>query len=210
METTQVTNAEQTTEKKFNYPLSASVKNALTGASINGFDAEKNQVEVRMADASYLKLQVADKTAEFLKNNPDMPKLQIQDVKNHSLQLGKTFIELTPDAVKYLNSKYQDKSIKIPETLKINGADVTFSDEQRAALGAGKTVNIGKVGTAKEEQFIMVNPNDTSKMLVMKATKEVPRYENKQNAAQSETTAEPTKKAEQRVRKAPAVKGPGL
>jgi hypothetical protein len=206
METTQV-NAQEGTEKKFNYPLSAAVKNALTGATIEGYDPEKNNIEVRLANASYLKLQVADKTGEYLKNNPDMPKLQIKDVKNHSLELGKTFIELTPDAVKFLNTKFMEKSVSIPEKLKINKEEVTLSPEQRKDLGTGKSVNIGAIGKGKEDVYLMLNPSDDKKIMVLNAKSVAEPVQKAQAQGQAETSAA---KQEPKVKKAVTAKGPGL
>lgn len=202
------------TEKKFNYPLSSNVKNALTGASITGYEPEKKNVEVRMADASYLKLQVTDRTADYLKNNPEMPKLQIKDVKMQSLELGKTFIELTPDAVKFLNGKFQEKSLSIPEKLKIGKDEITLTPDQRKDIGSGKPVNIGKLGNGKDDLVLMINPNENNKIIVMKAFKEaVPQVIEKSQApgqSMSANTDEKQIKQEQRIRREPATKGQSL
>ena len=138
------TTANQQTEDKkdFKYPLSQAVKNAFTGATIEGYNPENKSVEVRMADASYHKLKVSDQSAAYLSQNTDMPKLHIKEIKGQSFELGKTFIELAPDAVKFLNSKYQEKNVAIPETLKINKTtEVQLTPEQRTNLGKGQPVN---------------------------------------------------------------------
>jgi hypothetical protein len=209
METTPI-KAQEGTEKKFNYPLSTAVKNALTGATIEGYHPEKNNIEVRLANASYLKLQVADKTGEYLKNNPDMPKLQIKDVKNHSLELGKTFIELTPDAVKFLNTKFMEKSVSIPEKLKINKEEITLSAEQRKDLGSGKPVNIGTIGKGKEEVYLMLNPSDDKKIMVLNAKSVAEPVQKVQAQGQPEKAEAPAAGQAQKVKKAATAKSPGL
>jgi hypothetical protein len=198
METPQV-KQQEVTEKKFNYPLSAAVKNALTGATIEGYDPEKKNIEVRLANATYLKLQVADKTADYLKNNPEMPKLQIKDVKNHSLELGKTFIEITPDAVKFLNGKFMEKSVNIPEKLMINKQEVTLTPEQRKELGTGKPINIGTIGKGKDEIYLMLNPTEEKKIIVLNAksiAQPVEKANTQEAAKQEEAKQEPRIKKE--------------
>lgn len=202
---------QQTNEKKdFKYPLSQAVKNAFTGAKVEGYNPESKMIEVKMADASYHKLKVSDQSATYLAQNTDMPKLPIKETKGQSFELGRTFIELAPDAVKFLNSKYQEKNIAIPETLKINKiTEVHLNPGQRKDLGSGQPVNVGPIGEGKDKKdtILMLNPNEPGKLLVMKATgnsiniTESPAVKNEQKSPDAPVKAEPRKMREETVAK---------
>lgn len=197
-------------KKDFKFPISQAVKNAFTGASVEGFNPDTKMIDVRMADSSYHKLKVSEQSAGFLSQAKDMPKLQIKDIKNQSFELGKTFIELAPDAVKFLNSKYQEKNVPIPEILKINKAEIQLTPAQRKDLGSGMPVNVGPIGEAKDKKntILMLNPNVPGKLMVMKETgtginildKPTPNREQKDTDT-TVSKAEPRKMREEHVAK---------
>lgn len=209
METT-TSNQQSDDKKDFKYPLSQAVKNAFTGATVEGYNPESKMIEVRMADASYHKLKVSEQSSAYLAQNTDMPKLHIKEIKGQSFELGKTFIELAPDAVKFLNSKYQEKNIAIPETLKINKTtEVHLSPEQRSDLGKGQPVNVGPIGEGKDKKdtILMLNPNEPGKLLVMKETgnginiHDTPAAKSEQKSANAPAKAEPRKMREESAAK---------
>lgn len=212
----------QTEEKNIAYPLSQSVKNALTGAKITGYNPEKKQIAVKMIDNTIINIKVAEKTAEYLKGNVDMPVLSIKEVKNQNLQLGKTFIEVSPEAIKFLNSKFYEKKTQIPEKININKQEIVLSDQQRKDIGAGKPVNIGVIGEEKNQTFLMLNPNGENKLLILKADKitteikpQINKTENAQNLKTDKTvTADQTQKTQSvkppRIKKETSKKSLGI